>query len=491
MAISFYQLEAKLSGTLLNAVAKELLTTSMQFSFVNSDDGTARVPDPDTKLFEFDPSNSQTGKKSEYILCESHSTTDGVTTLINVKRGLPRDATLDLVSDIDLVSAWDAGTVAGVVTEPFNINLVKAYLEGTEPIPSNLEFDGDLTFNGDNTYNGLNTYNGPINVLGTSSYIHFPNLTTVQRDALTPTSGMVIFNTTEGNLQVYQGGIWSDLDTGVVTPNASTTVAGKVEIATSSESVNGTDTGGTGALLSVLPSDLAKNAQNNIHVYAATSTGTDAYAITCTPPIPSYQDGQTFYVKLDVVNVGPGTLNVDGKGAVSYKRTDGSDPVNGDLPANKIIKFTYNSTGPIFQIDTPVASLTGGGDAGGDHFHKKGTANDSWNVTGNGQTSVQAHGLGRLPKIVTIYWGTTASSVDLGDLNHGTILYDGTTQRNLRYNSLAAGHGQFGATTGACTVRIDNVAQFSFAVTFDSTNVTLTSSAYSNSKTVDYIWVAE
>lgn len=55
---------------------------------------------------------------------------------------------------------------------------------------------------------------------------------------------------------------WEAIDTGTVTPNASETVAGKVEIATSAESIAGTNTGGTGALLSVLPSDIAANSQS-------------------------------------------------------------------------------------------------------------------------------------------------------------------------------------------------------------------------------------
>lgn len=49
---------------------------------------------------------------------------------------------------------------------------------------------------------------------------------------------------------------WEVLDTGTVTPNASTTVAGKVEKATPTEITNGTSTGGTGAELFVWPEDL-------------------------------------------------------------------------------------------------------------------------------------------------------------------------------------------------------------------------------------------
>jgi hypothetical protein len=48
----------------------------------------------------------------------------------------------------------------------------------------------------------------------------------------------------------------------VVTPNASKSVAGKVQVATSTESQVGIDTGSTFAPLVVLPSDIAANEQS-------------------------------------------------------------------------------------------------------------------------------------------------------------------------------------------------------------------------------------
>lgn len=46
---------------------------------------------------------------------------------------------------------------------------------------------------------------------GTTGGILFPRLTTTQRDALTPTNGLVIYNSTSDKLQVYAGGAWVDL----------------------------------------------------------------------------------------------------------------------------------------------------------------------------------------------------------------------------------------------------------------------------------------
>jgi len=101
----------------------------------------------------------------------------------------------------------------------------------------------------------------------TTGGLKVKSLTTVQRDALTPANGHIIYNTTDGEFQIRQGGAWSTMASGSTQADASTTIAGKVEIATSAESIAGTDTGGTGAKLVVLPSDLAKNTQSGTFVY--------------------------------------------------------------------------------------------------------------------------------------------------------------------------------------------------------------------------------
>lgn len=80
-----------------------------------------------------------------------------------------------------------------------------------------------------------------------------PNLTEVERDALTPTNGMLCYNTTSGTFQFYDGGAWADVGTATVN-NASETVAGVIEIATNAEMGTGTSTGSTGARL-MAPND--------------------------------------------------------------------------------------------------------------------------------------------------------------------------------------------------------------------------------------------
>ena len=74
------------------------------------------------------------------------------------------------------------------------------------------------------------------------------NLTTTQRDLLSPNNGAMIYNTTDNLNQQYVAGAWVNVgDTG--TPDASETVAGKVEMATQAQYDARTATGETGALL--------------------------------------------------------------------------------------------------------------------------------------------------------------------------------------------------------------------------------------------------
>lgn len=56
------------------------------------------------------------------------------------------------------------------------------------------------------------------------------SLTTAQRTALTPDNGCIVYDSTLGELFQYIGGSWSAVSSGSTQPNASTSVAGKVEI---------------------------------------------------------------------------------------------------------------------------------------------------------------------------------------------------------------------------------------------------------------------
>lgn len=129
-------------------------------------------------------------------------------------------------------------------------------------------------------------------------------------------------------------------------PNANTTTKGIVEEATQAEVDAKTQTGGTGAELFVNPSNLRATKYND---YAADAGGTDAYAITLTPPITAYTTGQVFQFKANTANTGACTLNVDGLGAIAIKKGVSSDLDTGDILANQIVQVQYDGTSMQFQ----------------------------------------------------------------------------------------------------------------------------------------------
>lgn len=110
-----------------------------------------------------------------------------------------------------------------------------------------------------NTFSAAQTFGDLLNFSGTDTEgLVVKSLTTAQRDALSPTNGAFIHNTTTGTFQMRIGGAWTDVgDTG--TSNSSETVAGKVEIATDAEIAAGTATGGTGAPLVVQTDSFVKS----------------------------------------------------------------------------------------------------------------------------------------------------------------------------------------------------------------------------------------
>lgn len=74
------------------------------------------------------------------------------------------------------------------------------------------------------TMTGLLQFSGT-----THAGIKLLSLTTVQRDALSASNGMIIYNSTTGELNQYIGGAWSAVAAGSTQPTASTTVLGKMK----------------------------------------------------------------------------------------------------------------------------------------------------------------------------------------------------------------------------------------------------------------------
>ncbi len=182
------------------------------------------------------------------------------------------------------------------------------------------------------------------------------SLTTTQRDALgTATDGALIYNSTTGTFQGRDGGAWVNIDTGAASvSNASTTVAGIVEIATQTEANAGTDAGGTGAQLTVGPPELAVAIQNSTYNFAADAEASDTYAITLAPAPAAYATGQKFRFSANTANTGAATLNVNALGAKTIKKFNDQDLATDDIESGSIIEVIYDGTN--FQLQTPVAS---------------------------------------------------------------------------------------------------------------------------------------
>lgn len=127
------------------------------------------------------------------------------------------------------------------------------------------------TFVGDQTITGALTVSGLTSFTGTNTpWLRLKSLTTTQRDALTPATGDKIINTTTGTEQTYYGGTWNDAGTSTVA-NASTTVTGKVQLATTGQANAGTDTDG-GDPLVIIPSQLKGVADSVASVVSTVNT---------------------------------------------------------------------------------------------------------------------------------------------------------------------------------------------------------------------------
>ena len=100
-----------------------------------------------------------------------------------------------------------------------------------------------------------------------------------------------------------------------------------------------------------------KISQDGSTIYAASSAGSDAYAITLVPAVTAYVTGQLFNFKTDVGNTGAATLNVNGLGAKTIKKNLDQDLQNNDIKANQTVTVVYDGTN--FQMQSQLGLLNG------------------------------------------------------------------------------------------------------------------------------------
>lgn len=82
----------------------------------------------------------------------------------------------------------------------------------------------------------------------------------------------------------------------------------------------------------------------------ATTTGTaNTYTATLDPAPTSLMEGMAICVKINVANTGASTLNINGLGAKSIKKSNGSDVSSGNLKVGGIYTLRYDGLNFILQ----------------------------------------------------------------------------------------------------------------------------------------------
>ena len=184
------------------------------------------------------------------------------------------------------ISAYDA-TLKTITVDSITVDKGNgvAYTAQAHTVGSIIEISDNYQFRED-IQTAINT---KVNTNSTDTDTgKFANATARDAYFTSPVNGNSAYLTAEGKRTDYVGGAWVDRATGS-TPNASTTVAGKAEKATSGEVTAWTSTGWTGAELFVWPAELKTvtdwlttsiNAKPSIASNATASTGSNTtYAI--------------------------------------------------------------------------------------------------------------------------------------------------------------------------------------------------------------------
>lgn len=197
-------------------------------------------------------------------------------------------ASVNATTKITTLSSCTRGLSVTSTTASFSGGTGRAWPKGAKiVVVDDVSYNQSGVFtNVANTFTALQTMSAGLTLSGTTATLKLPELTTTQRDNLTPGEGMLIKNTTTGTIQSYTGGAWASVGTDA-TANGSTTVAGKFEEATVAEQGSATAAGGTGARLVLAAANLVKTSsgagdENKIAVLDASGD----LAIGFIPTIP-------------------------------------------------------------------------------------------------------------------------------------------------------------------------------------------------------------
>jgi hypothetical protein len=133
--------------------------------------------------------------------------------------------------------------------------------------------------------------------------------------------------------------------------DASTSQKGLAEEATQAEVDAGT-AAGSAARLFLNPLTLRAK---RYHSFAADAGASDAYAITVSPSIAAYTDGDVFVFEAATVNTGAATLNVNTVGAKTIKKYGNVDLATGDIKAGSIVMVVYDADSDTLMLVSSIA----------------------------------------------------------------------------------------------------------------------------------------
>ena len=91
--------------------------------------------------------------------------------------------------------------------------------------------------------------------------------------------------------------------------------------------------------------------------YAGVTTsaaGTDTYVATLNPALTAYTTGMIVFIKVDTLNTGACTLNLNSLGAKDIKTASGADPANSDLITTSLSILVYSDS--IFVLINPATT---------------------------------------------------------------------------------------------------------------------------------------
>jgi len=418
--------EEALKGTLVNAALTTTgLTAYVQFR--DSKTGEARTPQATTLLFTIDKDN----ERFEIIQADSHSTSSGVTTItINASgRALARYGT-GAGSGTGLSHDVGASIGAVVLARPINELAAQVVAKSGDTMTGALDFSGT-----------------------TNEGITVSNLTTAQRDALaSPSNGLIIYNTTAGEFQIYQGGAWSTMASGSTQPNASTTVAGKVEIATDAELAAGTGTGGTGAVVTAAGDSFNATptaskvpvSDSNNKLAVGWMPGTQIYRAAAGEAVDGTTTPQLVYV----------SDGANSRTAGRFYKADSDDTTNVSQLAVGFVRANASSVGTTYDIQTGIVDGFTGLTAGA-LYYSSGTAGAITDTptTGGVLYSQKAIGIAISTTALCVYPPTTkpvtytaAGSVTTGATTNLDV-YTGYRAKGVMYDVFLNAPGATSAST--------------------------------------------